>query len=402
MENVIDLLREAAHQAGIEHDSDALLAEAVEYCFDYDGTLAPAGMPHSTTAPNPGIMRGIAKALESGSGVSLVSGKDVNGLRSLLDHPGIKYSGLFGLEYDLNDGHGVHYHPDVTEQQLDAVANVYDILLNQFGNDRFPGIELEHQGSLMQRSEHDSELRQRMLVTTLVWKACDDSFDTEQAIRSVTEIAHEHGLEVHVGTGYINVVPFFPGKSGALEAILFGREENDPDVSKQSPRKTVVFVGDEEPDTDAFAKLRELYDEGRIAAYVNLGVTQPVYDKRDAVVYHWGPVLAEPNRSHDESREEGHDIDIEDGRGNDAPRGNGARPCSTRRVFLETGEHDVDPALALPDDIDDHDHMLLPGPTGVAQFLTTAVRALNVPVSKHVPPQKVSSAHELAHETIIR
>jgi trehalose-phosphatase len=352
MENVMDWLRESLETAGIYLPPGTQLGAGLRIMLDYDGTLAPAGMPHSTTAPNPGVIRALKLLVATGADVWLVSGKDIKGLKSLIDIPGISYSGLFGLE--SNTGGETKYHPEVTEGDQIAVQEVYEILNHMFTAEKFPGIEVEHQGSLMEEEFDGSNNHQKMLVTTLVWKACDESFDPQRAIDSVTAIALEHNLQVNVGHGYINVVPLFPGKGDVVRQVC----EHDYEISNP---KTVVFIGDERHDRMAFEALDELAATGQIAAAVNLGVTQPIYDKVEKTVHRWGQgeksVVIVP------ATKEGGEPTLKTVRNGDQ-----------RRVFIPTGAHNIDDSLVLSSDVAEHHHMLLGGPSDVAHFLTRAAR----------------------------
>jgi HAD superfamily hydrolase (TIGR01484 family) len=357
MENILEWFELSLEKTAPGFQPSANAGEGVVFSLDYDGTLAPAGMPHSTTEPQPGVTAALERLIASGAEVWLTSGKDVEGLHHLLPVEGIKYCGLFGLEY--NDGTGVQYHPDVKESDHENIKAVYDILCNEFSARRYPKIEIEQQGSLYNVDESFDDPERRMLVTTLVWKACSDDFDHLDAIRRVTVHAHEFGLEVNVGHGYVNVVPFLPGKGDAVRQIItrgIDREITDPQSKGVTGRKTLVCVGDEAPDLASFREAELMLDEGLLAAYVNLGVSQPVYDKVSKNVYKWGPT-AEANTPHLLT----------------------PRPFRRKTVFLETGSHDVDPSIALSEDLLSEGHMVLPGPRGVAQFLTSAARRLEQP-----------------------
>lgn len=309
------------------------IAKHIIFCSDYDGTLAPAGLPNSTTRPQAGVKKVIQRLVSMGVAWWNVSGKDVSNLHRLLPVKGTNHCGLFGLEYLDENGHSCHSL--VTEEQLANVSSALKVVQNWANHIDVPGLEIEDQGHDL---TIDGTNYRRTIAATVVWKGCRDEanpFDIDKGLKALKAFADEHGLQLNVGHGYANLVPFFAGKDGFLEHSI-----NDvvvPDCKK----KIVVFLGDEKPDVEAFRKLEAMYQEGTIAGFLCLGVTNPVYERVE---------LTPPN----------------------APEERIIR-------MLSTGEHKIDPDLSL-DDLhpDDHRHFILPGPEGVARSLYSFAKIIKL------------------------
>ena len=104
----------------------ALVGESLSSCelfIDYDGTLAPIVDDPKSALPSPGASSTLVSLRDSGCRVSVMSGRPVGFLRTMLGDTGAMLIGLYGLERIVNGSIAVHDEAAAWKEAIDDVAS---------------------------------------------------------------------------------------------------------------------------------------------------------------------------------------------------------------------------------------------------------------------------------------
>ena len=230
---------------------------------DIDGTLAPvADRPEQAAVPD-AARAALAELSGRFAVVGCISGRRAEDARSLVGIEGISYAGNHGLELLL---------PGDGEPRLDASLQGRDRAAASFlaaldgGALAGAGLRPEDKGP----------------IQALHWRGVEDERAAEARAREIAAQAGRHGLEPRWGRKVLELRPAGGGgKEAAVGALLA-----DDRIS------AAIYGGDDRTDLDAFRRLRDLREEGRLRAAVCVGVNSleaPAELAEDADVTVEGP-----------------------------------------------------------------------------------------------------------------
>jgi trehalose 6-phosphate phosphatase len=213
---------------------------------DVDGTLAPI-VPRAEDAAVPAAAReALAKLSERFGLVGCVSGRRAEEARRLVGLDGIAYAGNHGLELLLPGDEAPRTDPSVAGQEAAAAEFL-------------AGLDGEALGDLGLRREDKGPIQ------ALHWRGAGDEAGAEARAHEVAVEAGRAGLEPRWGRKVLELRPPGGGGKDAAVAALLAGERLD----------RAAYAGDDRTDLDAFRRLRELREEGELAATACVGVVSP-------------------------------------------------------------------------------------------------------------------------------
>ncbi|MEK6278538.1 MAG: trehalose-phosphatase [Actinomycetota bacterium] len=210
---------------------------------DIDGTLAPiADRPEQASVPD-GARAVLAELSGRFAVVGCVSGRRAVEARELVGVDGIAYAGNHGLELLL---------PGDTEPRLDASLEGREDAAAQF-LDGLDGDSLPAAG--LRREDKGP-------IQALHWRGAGDERAAEARAREIAAEAGRDGLEPRWGRKVLELRPAGGGGKGSAVGALLAADSVD----------AAIFGGDDRTDLDAFRRLRDLHEEGRLRAAVCVGI----------------------------------------------------------------------------------------------------------------------------------
>jgi trehalose-phosphatase len=197
--------------------------------LDVDGTLAPIA-PRPELAAVPSATRRVVAELvgEWGTTVCLVSGRAAADARRIVGVDGVWVIGNHGVELLRPDG-GVEVDP-AAAQYADAIARAAAALAPVVG---------AVDGALLENKQWTLSVHFRQVADAAV----------PGLVRSVGNIASDHGLIVRDGKQVIEVRPPVPVDKGTAVVALARR------LGAAAPGGALLFAGDDVTDEDAFRAL---------------------------------------------------------------------------------------------------------------------------------------------------
>jgi trehalose 6-phosphate phosphatase len=205
---------------------------------DFDGTLAPLVPDPEDSRPVDGVVAALTELAGRGAQVAVITGRDARTVVRLggLDAvPGIVVAGLYGMETWTG---GELSSPDMPE----SIQRLREELPAVVANGRDPDVWIEDK---------------RLSLVVHGRKAQDWDAALADLRTPVARLADRLGLEVHAGSGVIELrVPGYD-KAGALGRLAEGRP-------------AVLFLGDDLGDLPAFAEIRAMRAAGRTAYCVGV------------------------------------------------------------------------------------------------------------------------------------
>ena len=211
--------------------------------FDLDGTLAPiVGRPEDTTVPE--RTRELVERIgERYAMAGVISGRQALEARRILGLERLTYIGNHGFELLMPGAE----QPDAAP----ALAGKEQIAA-QFA----AGLDRER----LERA--GLRVEDKAAIVALHWRAAPDPVLAAQVASEVASEAESAGLHTHEGRMVIELRPPVAIDKGAgLESLL-----------RFSPLQAVFYAGDDRTDVDAFRKLAELVDAGRLQRAVRVAV----------------------------------------------------------------------------------------------------------------------------------
>ena len=212
--------------------------------LDFDGSLAAiVGRPNDAR-PAEGAREALAPLIGRYRLVAILTGRRSEEVAELIDVPGLRYYGLYGME-------------EAAPELLTAVGS-----LAEAAAAAVPGAWVEDK---------------RASIAVHYRQAPDPAQARASLVRSLREVASSAGLEVVQGKMVVELVPAGrPRKGGAVERL-----------AGEHALRAVLFAGDDEADLDAFAALDRLRSKGLLAVKVAVrgDETPPgLVDSADVVV----------------------------------------------------------------------------------------------------------------------
>jgi trehalose-phosphatase len=213
---------------------------------DIDGTLAPIAQQPELAAVPEGARAALAELSGRFSVVGCISGRRAIEARELVGVDGIAYAGNHGLELLLPGDDEPRLDPSLRDRE-DAAAQ----FLSHIDGDGLTsaGLRVEDKGP----------------IQALHWRGAEDERTAESRARELAAEAGREGLEPRWGRKVLELRPAGGGgKEAAVGAILAEDGVN-----------AAIYGGDDRTDVDAFRRLRELRERGRLQSAVCVGVSSP-------------------------------------------------------------------------------------------------------------------------------
>ena len=212
--------------------------------LDFDGSLAAIVARPNDARPAEGAREALAPLIGRYRLVAILTGRRSEEVAKLIDVPGLRYYGLYGME-------------EAAPELLTAVGS-----LAEAAAAAVPGAWVEDK---------------RASIAVHYRQAPDPAQARASLVRSLREVASSAGLEVVQGKMVVELVPAGrPRKGGAVERL-----------AGQHALRAVLFAGDDEADLDAFAALDRLRSKGLLAVKVAVRgdeTPQGLVDSADVVV----------------------------------------------------------------------------------------------------------------------
>ena len=213
---------------------------------DIDGTLAPIAQNPQQVAVPEGARAALAELSGRFAVVGCISGRRATEARELVGVDGIAYAGNHGLELLLPGDDEPQLDPSMRDRE-DAAAS---FLAGLDGNGLTTvGLRTEDKGP----------------IQALHWRGAEDERAAEGRAREIAAEAGREGLEPRWGR---KVLELRPAGGGGKEAAV-GAMLAEDGVS------AAIYAGDDSTDLDAFRKLGELHERGRLQTAVCVGVSSP-------------------------------------------------------------------------------------------------------------------------------
>jgi trehalose 6-phosphate phosphatase len=238
--------------ATTDQDLSALIApllddpSAAAVLTDIDGTLAPIAQEPQQVAVPEGARAALAELSGRFAVVGCISGRRATEARELVGVEGIAYAGNHGLELLLPGDEEPRLDPSMRDRE-DAAAS---FLAGLDGNGLTTlGLRTEDKGP----------------IQALHWRGAADEGAAEGRAREIAAEAGREGLEPRWGRKVLELRPAGGGGKGAAVGAMLAEDG----VS------AAIYGGDDRTDLDAFRRLRELHEGGRLQTAVCVGVSSP-------------------------------------------------------------------------------------------------------------------------------
>jgi trehalose 6-phosphate phosphatase len=210
---------------------------------DVDGTLAPI-VERAEEAAVPAAARELlARLSERYALVGCISGRQALEARRLVGLDSLAYAGNHGLELLLPGDEMPQPDPSIAGRETEAAE-----FLATLEGDRLDaaGLRQEDKGP----------------IQALHWRGAADEAGAESRAHEIAIEAGKAELEPRWGRKVLELRPLGGGgKDGAVASLLAGDEID-----------RATYAGDDRTDLDAFRRLRQLREEGRLRSAVCVGV----------------------------------------------------------------------------------------------------------------------------------
>jgi trehalose-phosphatase len=210
---------------------------------DVDGTLAPIVERAEEAAVPAAAREALAALSERYALVGCISGRRAEEARRLVGLDSLAYAGNHGLELLMPGERSPRPDPSIAGRESEAA----DFLAGIDG-DRL------HTAGLRQEDKGP--------IQALHWRGCADEATAESRAHEIANEAGKEGLEPRWGRKVLELRPAGGGgKDGAVASLL-----------AEDGLDRATYAGDDRTDLDAFRRLRQLYEEGRLGTAVCVGV----------------------------------------------------------------------------------------------------------------------------------
>ncbi len=209
---------------------------------DVDGTLAPIVERAEQAAVPAAAREALAALAERYALVGCISGRRAEEARRLVGLDSLAYAGNHGLELLMPGDEAPRTDPSVAGREREAA----EFLASRDGELEAAGLRQEDKGP----------------IQALHWRGSADEAAAESRAHEIAIEAGKAGLEPSWGRKVLELRPLGGGgKDGAVASLLA-----DEGLDR------AVYAGDDRTDVDAFRRLRELSEEGRLSAAACVGV----------------------------------------------------------------------------------------------------------------------------------
>jgi len=209
---------------------------------DVDGTLAPIVERAADAAVPAPARKALAALAERYGMVGCISGRRAEEARGLVGLDSLAYAGNHGLELLLPGEETPRADPSVAGREDEAA----EFLATVDGRLEAAGLRREDKGP----------------IQALHWRGATDEAAAQSCAREIANEAGRAGLEPRWGRKVLELRPAGGGgKDGAVASLLA-----DAGLDR------AAYAGDDRTDLDAFRRLHELQEEGRLSAAVCVGV----------------------------------------------------------------------------------------------------------------------------------
>jgi trehalose 6-phosphate phosphatase len=210
---------------------------------DVDGTLAPI-VERAEEAAVPAAARAVlARLSERYALVGCISGRQALEARRLVGLDSLAYAGNHGLELLMPGDEAPRPDPSMAGRETEAVE-----FLAAVDGERLNGAGL--------RQEDKGPIQ------ALHWRGAADEAGAESRAHEIAIEAGKAGLEPRWGRKVLELRPLGGGGKDGAVASLLADERLD----------RAIYAGDDRTDLDAFRRLRQLREEGRLRTAVCVGV----------------------------------------------------------------------------------------------------------------------------------
>ena len=233
-----------------DQDLGALIAPLLEdptstaVLSDIDGTLAPIAQDPEQVAVPDGARAALAELSGRFAVVGCISGRRAEDARELVGVEGIAYSGNHGLELLLPGSDELQVDPSLRDREDDAAGFMRDL---DAAGLIASGLRAEDKGP----------------IQALHWRGADDEDAAASRAREIAAEAGRAGLEPRWGRKVLELRPAGGGgKEAAVGALL-----------AEDGVSAAIYGGDDRTDVDAFHRLHDLRERGRLRAAVCVAVS---------------------------------------------------------------------------------------------------------------------------------
>ncbi len=213
---------------------------------DIDGTLAPiAERPEQAAVPKD-VGVALARLGKRFGLVGCISGRRAEEARRLVGVDSIAYAGNHGLELLLPGDDGPRLDPLLDGHEGRAADFVAQLDPRELAA---IGLRLEDKGP----------------IQALHWRGAPDERAADARAHEIAASGGRAGLEPRWGRKVLELRPTGGGGKDTAVAALLASDGIE----------RAVYAGDDRTDLDAFRRLRELSEEGKLKAVVCVGVESP-------------------------------------------------------------------------------------------------------------------------------
>ncbi|MGN6663458.1 MAG: trehalose-phosphatase [Solirubrobacterales bacterium] len=210
---------------------------------DVDGTLAPIVERAEEAAVPAAAREALATLSERYALVGCISGRQATEARRLVGLDSLAYAGNHGLELLLPGDEEPRADPSIAGREREAA-------------DFLAALDAERLEAAGLRREDKGPIQ------ALHWRGSTDEAAAENRARELAIEAGKAGLEPRWGRKVLELRPAGGGgKDGAVASLLAGERLD-----------RAAYAGDDRTDLDAFRRLRDLREEGRLGTAVCVGV----------------------------------------------------------------------------------------------------------------------------------
>jgi trehalose 6-phosphate phosphatase len=210
---------------------------------DVDGTLAPIVERAEDAAVPAAAREALAALSERYALVGCISGRRAAEARRLVGLDSLAYAGNHGLELLMPGDESPQPDPSVAGREGEAAE-----FLAAVDGERFDAVGL--------RQEDKGPIQ------ALHWRGSEDEARAESRAHEIAVEAGHAGLEPRWGRKVLELRPAGGGgKDGAVASLLAGERFD-----------CATYAGDDRTDLDAFQRLRQLHEEGRLSTAICVGV----------------------------------------------------------------------------------------------------------------------------------
>jgi trehalose 6-phosphate phosphatase len=210
---------------------------------DVDGTLAPIVERAEDAAVPAAAREALAALSERFALVGCISGRRAEEARRLVGLDSLAYAGNHGLELLMPGERSPRPDPSIAGRETEAAGFLGGIDGERL---RAAGMRVEDKGP----------------IQALHWRGSEDEARAESRAHEIANEAGKAGLEPRWGRKVLELRPAGGGGKDGAVASLLADERLD----------RAAYAGDDRTDLDAFGRLRELREEGHLAAAICVGV----------------------------------------------------------------------------------------------------------------------------------